>query len=109
VKALEGTIRDLGGKPPLRPRANFPLDSSEVILRFALDIEGLGASGYLAQLDRIADKKLLAAILAIHSVEARHAGALATFLGEDPTPGAFARPAFASDVLNQLHSLTAPG
>jgi rubrerythrin len=110
VQALEGAIKKLGGQPPLRPRANYPLQSAQAIIKFALDLEGLGAAAYLAQLDRIQDKELLAAAFSIHSVEGRHAAALATLLGQDPTAqGAFAQPAFASDVLNQLHSLTAPG
>ena len=110
IKALEGAIRKLGGQPPPKPKANFPLDSREAILRFARDLESLGAGAYLAQASRIADKELLAVALSIHSVEGRHAAALATLLGDSPTPqGAFAKPAAPADVLNQLHALTAPG
>ena len=109
VEALEGAIRKLGGQPPARPKANYPLQSQPDILKFALDIESLGAAAYLAQADRIADKELLAAALAIHSVEGRHAAAFATLLDQSPSPTAFAQPAYAADVLNQLHSLTAPG
>lgn len=110
VAALEGAIGKLGGKPPLRPRAQYALQTKQAILKQALDLESLGVAAYLGQVDRIADKQLLAAALAIHSVEGRHTAAIATLLGQDPTPqGAFAQPAFASDVGNQLHSLTAPG
>jgi rubrerythrin len=110
VQALEGAIAKLGGKPPLKPRGTFPLQSAKAILSFALDVEGLGAAAYLGQADRIEDKELLAAALSIHSVEGRHAAALATLLGQSPTPdGPFAQPAAAADVLNQLHSITAPG
>jgi rubrerythrin len=110
VAALEGAVRKLGGQPPLRPRANYALQSQQAILHQALDLESLGVAAYLGQADRISDKELLAAALAIHTVEGRHTAAIATLLGQDPTPqGAFAQPAFASDVGNQLHSLTAPG
>jgi rubrerythrin len=109
VEALEGAIRKLGGQPPAKPRANFPLQTGLAITRFALEIESLGAAAYLAQVDRIADKELLAAALSIHSVEGRHAAAFATLLKQSPAPEAFAQPAYAADVLNQLHSLTAPG
>src|SRR4051795_12523197 len=110
IQALEGAIRKLGGQPPLRPRANYALQSQQAILKQALDLESLGVAAYLGQVDRIADKELLAAALAIHTVEGRHTAAIATLLGQDPTPqGPFPQPVFASDVANQLHSLTAPG
>src|SRR4051795_777692 len=92
VQALEGTIRKLGGQPPSKPRGNFPLQSSQAILKFALDLESLGAAACLAQLDRIQDKELLAGTLTIHSVEGRHTAAIATLLGQNPTAeGAFAQ------------------
>jgi rubrerythrin len=109
VQALEGAIRKLGGQPPARTRANYPLQSSAAITKFALELESLGAAAYLAQADRIADKELLAVALSIHSVEGRHAAALATLQNQSPAPEAFAQPAFPADVLNQLHSLTAAG
>jgi Ferritin-like domain len=108
VQALEGAVRQLGGQLPAKPQPKFQLGSPQGILQTALALEGLGAAAYLAQVDRIEDKKLLAATLAIHTVEARHAAALATLLGQDPAPqGAFAQPAAVPDVLNQLHSLVA--
>lgn len=106
VQSLEGAIGKLGGQPPARPKAQFPLTDAKSILTFALSLESLGASAYLAQVDRIQSKELLAAALAIHSVEGRHAAALATLLGQNPAPDAFAPPALAADVLNQLHRLT---
>jgi hypothetical protein len=108
VKALEGAVTKLGGELPDKPKPTFPLESQQVILTNALAIEGLGAAAYLAQVDRIQDKELLAAALSIHSVEGRHAAALASLLGQDPAPqGPFAQPAAVPDVLNQLHSLVA--
>jgi hypothetical protein len=108
VKALEGAVKNLGAQPPAKPKPTFQLGTPQAILTAALAIEGLGASAYLAQADRIQNKELLAAALSIHSVEARHAAALASVLGQDPAPfGAFAQPALPADVLNQLHSLVA--
>jgi hypothetical protein len=108
VKALEGAVQKLGGQPPAKPQPKFQLGSPKGILQTALALEGLGAAAYLAQADRIKDKELLAAALSIHTVEGRHAAALASLLGQDPAPqGAFAQPALVPDVLNQLHSLVA--
>jgi hypothetical protein len=108
VKALEGAVQKLGAQPPAKPTPKFQLGSQQGILTAALALEGLGAAAYLAQADRIQDKELLAAALSIHTVEARHAAALASVLGQDPAPqGAFAQPALPADVLNQLHSLVA--
>lgn len=108
VKALEGAAQKLGAQPPAKPKPTFQLGSPTAILQMALGLEGLGASAYLAQVDRIQSKELLAAALSIHSVEARHAAALAAVLGQNPAPeGAFSQPALPADVLNQLHSLVA--
>jgi hypothetical protein len=108
VKALEGAVQKLGAQPPAKPKPKFALDNEKLILENALALEGLGASAYLAQADRIQDKELLAAALSIHTVEARHAAALASLLGQDPAPqGAFGVPAAVPDVLNQLHELVA--
>jgi hypothetical protein len=108
VKALEGATQKLGAPLPAKPQPKFQLGSSQAILTSALALESLGAAAYLAQADRIQNKELLAAALSIHSVEARHAAALASMLGQDPAPqGAFALPALPADVLNQLHSLVA--
>ena len=108
VKALEGAVQKLGGELPDKPKPQFSLGAPQAILSNALAVEGLGAAAYLAQADRIQDKELLAAALSIHTVEARHAAALASLLGQNPAPqGPFAQPAAVPDVLNQLHTLVA--
>jgi hypothetical protein len=106
VKRLEEAIAKLGGQPPEKSRGEFPLDTQQQILEFAAGIESLGAAALLAQVDRIQDKELLATAISIHSVEGRHAAAIAELLGEDPAPQVFATPTQASDVLNQLHRIT---
>jgi rubrerythrin len=100
VKALEATIKKLGGKLPAKPKAKFPLESEKSILKLAASVENLGANAYLGQAGNIKDKEVLAAALSIHSVEARHAAVLNSVLGKDITPdGAFSKPASADEVL----------
>jgi rubrerythrin len=100
IDALTAAVGKLGGRPVQRPKTKFPLDGRKTILKTAQRIENLGAAAYLGQVARIRDKDVLAAMIAIHSVEARHAAALNTLLGKDVTPnGAFARPASMRQVL----------
>ena len=99
VTTIEGTVRSLGGKLAQRHKGRFPLQDQGVILRAASQIETLGAAAYLGQVDRIKSKQVLAAALAIHTVEARHAAVLSTMLGQPISPdGAFAQPATSTDV-----------
>src|SRR3954469_9084793 len=100
VKALEATIKKLGGKLPAKPKAKFPLASEKSILKLASTVENLGANAYLGQAGNIENKEVLAAALSIHTVEARHASVLNTVIGKDISPdGAFAKPASADEVL----------
>ena len=105
VDALTATVEQLGGKP-MRPKTNFDavLDGGQdMILQTAAVVENLGAAAYLGQAGRIQSKKILAAALAIHSVEARHAAALNTVVGKTIVPdGAFAKPASMEEVLPQV-------
>ncbi len=70
------------------------------MLELAAVVENLGAAAYLGKAPEITNPDVLAAALAIHSVEARHAAALNRLLGKSPTPnGAFAQPATEKQVL----------
>ena len=81
------------------------------ILRTAATVENLGAAAYLGQAGRIKSKEILAAALAIHTVEARHAAALNELVGrgfrganqlEGSLPsGAFAAPMSMAQVLKR--------
>ena len=51
------------------------------MLKTAATVENLGAAAYLGQAGNIKNKDVLAAALAIHSVEARHAAALNHLVG----------------------------
>jgi rubrerythrin len=84
VDALKATITKLGGKPVAAPKTKFgpTLDKGlKAVLQTAADVENLGAAAYLGQAGNIKSKEVLAAALAIHSVEARHAAALNTLVG----------------------------
>ena len=102
VKALEDTAKKLGTPAP-KPMTEFPLDDAMSVLELAATVENLGAAAYLGQAALIESPEVLAAALSIHSVEARHAAALNTLLGEPITPdGAFAKPASMEEVLPQV-------
>jgi rubrerythrin len=103
AKTLEGTVRELGGKPAPPLKASFTLDDRDVILATMGQLEGIGAGAYLGQANRIQSKEVLAAALSIHSVEARHAAVVSMMLGRPISPdGPFARPVSSVDVLSQI-------
>jgi rubrerythrin len=116
VEALTATIKKLGGKPVQAPKTNFQptLDKGlKTVLETAATVENLGAAAYLGQAGNIKSKEVLAAALAIHSVEARHAAALNTLVGrgfgdgkgglEGALPdGAFAKPMSEAAVLKAV-------
>jgi hypothetical protein len=88
------------GMPASKPVGRFPLGSAAAVTKLAATVENLGAAAYLGQAPNIKDKQILAAALAIHSVEARHAATLNAVLGKDISPdGAFAKPADMATVL----------
>ncbi|MDX6666913.1 MAG: hypothetical protein QOK04_293 [Solirubrobacteraceae bacterium] len=100
VDALTATVSKLGGTPAARPKTQFPLGSAPKVVQLAATVENLGAAAYLGQAANIQSKEVLAAALAIHSVEARHAAALNTLAGKTITPdGAFGKPASMAQVL----------
>ena len=84
VNALIATIKKLGGKPVAAPKSNFQPTFDKGLmatLNAAADVENLGAAAYLGQAGNISNKEVLAAALAIHTVEARHAAALNILVG----------------------------
>ena len=105
VDALTATVEQLGGKP-MRPKTTFDAvleGGQDMILETAAVVENLGAAAYLGQAGRITSKEILAAALAIHTVEGRHAAALNTVVGKTIVPdGAFAKPASMEEVLPQV-------
>lgn len=102
VKALEATAKSLG-TPAAKPKTEFPLDDATSVLKLAATVENLGAAAYLGQAANIESEEILAAALSIHTIEARHAAALNTLLGDPITPdGAFAVPASMEEVLPKV-------
>jgi len=84
VDALKETAKTLGGTPVEAPKTNFDDvlgGGQKMILATAADVENLGAAAYLGEAGNIKNKEVLAAALAIHTVEARHAAALNILIG----------------------------
>ncbi|MDQ3850987.1 MAG: ferritin-like domain-containing protein [Actinomycetota bacterium] len=115
VDALKATAKKLGGPAAKKPKTKFEdviAGGPKKILQTAATVENLGAAAYLGQAGNIRDKEILAAALAIHTVEARHAAALNQLVGrkfagggalEGSIPdGAFAKPMTMSQVLKQV-------
>jgi len=99
VVALHKVAMSLG-TPAARPVGKFPLKDAASVTNLAATVENLGAAAYLGQAGNIQSKEILAAALAIHTVEARHAATLNTVLKQSPTPdGAFAKPMTMAEVL----------
>jgi hypothetical protein len=105
VDALTQTVKQLGGTPK-RPKTNFDAvikGGPKMVLETAATVENLGAAAYLGQAPRIQSKTVLAAALAIHTVEGRHAAALNRAVGKTIVPdGAFAKPASMAQVLPKI-------
>jgi hypothetical protein len=99
VTALEKVASSLG-TPAAKPKGKFPLKDAGSVAKLAGAVENLGAAAYLGQAGNIKSKEILAAALAIHTVEARHAATLNLVLKLSPTPdGAFAKPMSMAEVL----------
>ncbi|CAN5155133.1 hypothetical protein BH20ACT16_BH20ACT16_03360 [soil metagenome] len=103
AEALSATIKEMGGKPVDAPETKFQptLDKGLMAtLETAATVENLGAAAYLGQAGSIKNKEVLAAALAIHTVEARHAAALNRlvgrgFMGDGDLSGSIPNGAFA--------------
>ncbi len=100
VEALKGTVTKLGGTPVAKVEGKFPIENATQVAELAYSVENLGAAAYLGQAPNIQSPEVLAAALAIHSVEARHAATIGTLVKKSLTPdGAFAKPADMTTVL----------
>ena len=106
VQALTATVKQLGGTPVTAPRTKFEPTLAKgltAVLQTAATVENLGAAAYLGQAPRIKSKEVLAAALAIHTVEGRHAAALNQVVGKTIVPDdAFAKPASMAEVLPKV-------
>jgi hypothetical protein len=110
VARLERAVAEIGTRTVRPPRIELPLTSAAAFVQFAATTEGLVAAACLGQMRAIDTKPLLEAVLAIHTVDARHAGALSMLAGLDPAPeGALAQPADAASVLAKLRPILLRG
>ncbi len=91
VKALTGTIKQLGGKPVKAPGVDFgdAFRSPAAFLRLAQTFEDTGVGAYNGAAPAIRSKEVLGAAGSIVQVEARHAAAIRGLNGEQPAEGAF--------------------
>jgi Ferritin-like domain len=88
VEAFKGL---LGRKAVERPAFNFrgTTESERAFLKTAVAFEDLAVAAYKGQAPRLRSKEVLAAALAIHSVEARHAAWMRYLFGVQPAVAAF--------------------
>lgn len=89
VVALMGVANKLGKAAPA-PKTDFSAVfdmGPDAVAGLAANVENLGAAAYLGQAANIKSPEILAAALAIHTVEARHAAALNLVVGNGLTGG----------------------
>jgi hypothetical protein len=106
--AISAMVRRLGGTPVKPQKATFPVATRQTTLSTASTLENIGAGALLGQIDRVQAKEVLALLLSMHTVEGRHAAAIARALGHSPTPdGAFASPISVEDAQGQIQTYLA--
>ncbi len=102
VMALKSVAQSMG-TPAAPPKGKFPLTNAASVAKLAATVENVGAAAYLGQAANITSKQVLAAALAIHTVEARHAATLNMLVKMPLTPdGAFAKPMTMAQVLQAV-------
>jgi hypothetical protein len=96
----------LGTRAVATPSFDFhgATDSQEAFVRTAVAFEDLGVAAYKGQAPRIASPAYLAAALAIHATEARHAAWIRRIAGILPAQSAFDQPATAANVVQVVNS-----
>jgi Ferritin-like domain len=91
-RAHVAALRDVLGRAAVkRPKFDFKGTTEDQVefLRTAVAFEDLGAAAYKGQATRVDSPALLAAAVAIHSVEARHAAWMRYLAGFTPAGRAF--------------------
>ena len=117
VRALKTTIKSLKGTPVKEPKFNFRGTTKDQakFVETSFVLENTGVRAYLGQAGRILNPKILAAAASIVTVEARHAGAIAVLLNQNPfgttragrrksisPSGSFDKPARMSTILSEV-------
>ena len=107
VKTLTQSITQLGGKPDPAPQTKFPpLDSPDVVLQLAVQLEDTGVWSYNGAATQIQSTDLLQTIASIAQVEARQAGALRELDGRSPTDSPFDAVFSGEQADDAVHELT---
>lgn len=95
---FQSTTKNLGGTPFTQPNpvvlaqlqpAIKALKDEQGVVRLALMLERAAAATYQAGVGTVTDLTLNTALMSVGGVEARHAAALASALGDVPVPAAF--------------------
>ncbi|HXQ88212.1 MAG TPA: ferritin-like domain-containing protein [Solirubrobacterales bacterium] len=107
VEALAATVKQLGGKPVMEPKFDFPYSGKSGFLELAQTLEDTGVSAYNGAAPMIESKEVLAAAGGIVQVEARHAAAIRLQNGAEPSPAAFDKPLDEKQVLKAIEPLLA--
>jgi rubrerythrin len=102
VDALTGAIEKAGGKPVQAPGVKFPLRDEASFIELATTFEDTGVYAYNGAAPMISSKDVLAAAGSIAQVEARHAAAIRSLAGEDPSPDAFDKTLTTDEVLKAV-------
>jgi rubrerythrin len=89
VDALTATIKKLGGKPVASPKVAFPFTDQASFLKLAQVFEDTGVAAYNGAAPAIKSTEVLGAAGSIVQIEARHAAAIRSLNGKDPSPAAF--------------------
>jgi len=107
VEALAATVKQLGGKPVMEPKFDFPYSGTTGFLKLAQVFEDTGVSAYNGAAPMIKSKEVLAAAGGIVQVEARHAAAIRLQTGAEPAPDAFDPPLDEKQVLKAVEPFLA--
>jgi hypothetical protein len=99
VKTLTEIVADLGGKAVTPAQYDFPYRTLAEFLSVGAELEAIGVAAYAGVSQFLqGEADLLGTILAIHSVEARHAAYLNLMTGANPFPTAFEVPQTTSQI-----------
>ena len=102
IGMLTDILHATGGAAPDRPRTHFPVEEPQAILALGAHVENVVAGAYLGQVARVREPETRATLVAISSVEARHAAALDLQVGGRVSSLPIARPWTAPRVLDEL-------
>jgi rubrerythrin len=103
---VEALRKVLGPKAVKKPFFDFrgTTEDPDAFLRTAVAFEDLGTAAYKGQAPLIESPQVLAAAVAIHSVEARHAAWIRYLVGARPAAEAFDEPKDKAEVLDLVAS-----